>query len=303
MDNKKIASQLLFMARELIGMDFPTQDAFDKYMKEHPDANRSNHRVVKTPDAVSVKKEEPVKKYDFSPESYFKSNPKHKDAVDSAKEELKKFKETWQKQEDFEKERDSIVADLRAEMDKAKKDRGLKLDQYKDLPQDVQDDFEAKWEKVNKKYFQKGETEFDTKVKEHRKNLDKIFEDAGVEGINSKYSKLTPDEYEEKMGSIHKNHHLKRIGEAIKNSQKINKTDAVKSGDFVAISRNGTLIIKVDKVTPSGQINSTNVFDGTSRRYSKKQWEALFDNKDLTTVSKDLADEAAEYVKNELKKS
>ena len=48
MDNKKIASQLLFMAREVLGMDFPTQDAFDKYMKDHPDANRSNHKVVKT---------------------------------------------------------------------------------------------------------------------------------------------------------------------------------------------------------------------------------------------------------------
>ena len=47
MDNKKIASQLLFMAREVLGMDFPTQDAFDKYMKDHPDANRSNHKVVK----------------------------------------------------------------------------------------------------------------------------------------------------------------------------------------------------------------------------------------------------------------
>jgi hypothetical protein len=47
MDNKKIAKQLLFMAKELIGMDFPTQDAFDKYMKDHPDANRSNHKVVK----------------------------------------------------------------------------------------------------------------------------------------------------------------------------------------------------------------------------------------------------------------
>jgi hypothetical protein len=48
MNTSKIASQLLFLAKEVLGMDFPTQDAFDKYMKEHPDANRSHHKVVKT---------------------------------------------------------------------------------------------------------------------------------------------------------------------------------------------------------------------------------------------------------------
>lgn len=40
---------LLFISRELLGIDFSTQDAMDKYLKEHPDADRSNHRVVKTP--------------------------------------------------------------------------------------------------------------------------------------------------------------------------------------------------------------------------------------------------------------
>ena len=64
MDNRKIASRLLFMAKEVLGMDFPTQDAMDKYMKDHPDANRSNHKVVKTPE-----KKEPAKKDKPSKES------------------------------------------------------------------------------------------------------------------------------------------------------------------------------------------------------------------------------------------
>ena len=34
-------------AKEKKAMDFPTQDAMDKYLKDHPDANRSNHKVVK----------------------------------------------------------------------------------------------------------------------------------------------------------------------------------------------------------------------------------------------------------------
>jgi hypothetical protein len=59
MDNSKLAKELLFLAKEVLGMDFPTQDAFDKYMKEHPDANRSNHKVVKTD-----KKDSPAKKYE-----------------------------------------------------------------------------------------------------------------------------------------------------------------------------------------------------------------------------------------------
>lgn len=46
-DGKKVARHLLFMAKEFIGIDFPNQDAMDKYLKEHPDADRTNHRVVK----------------------------------------------------------------------------------------------------------------------------------------------------------------------------------------------------------------------------------------------------------------
>jgi hypothetical protein len=61
MDNVRIARRLLFMAKELIGIDFPTQDAYDKYMKEHPDADKTNHRVVETK-KDAPKQEEPAKK-------------------------------------------------------------------------------------------------------------------------------------------------------------------------------------------------------------------------------------------------
>jgi DNA-directed RNA polymerase subunit RPC12/RpoP len=33
------------VARELVAIDFPTQDAYDKYMKEHPDADKSKHKI------------------------------------------------------------------------------------------------------------------------------------------------------------------------------------------------------------------------------------------------------------------
>lgn len=48
MDRKMIAGELLKMAKELVGMEFPTQEALDKYLKDHPDANRSNHKVKET---------------------------------------------------------------------------------------------------------------------------------------------------------------------------------------------------------------------------------------------------------------
>lgn len=43
-----IKSELVKVAKELVGMDFPTQKAMDKYLRTHPDADRSNHKVVKT---------------------------------------------------------------------------------------------------------------------------------------------------------------------------------------------------------------------------------------------------------------
>jgi hypothetical protein len=42
----KVAHELLVVSRELMAIDFPSQDALDKYMKEHPDGDRSNHHVV-----------------------------------------------------------------------------------------------------------------------------------------------------------------------------------------------------------------------------------------------------------------
>ena len=55
MDRKMRAKELLGMAKELLAIEFPTQDALDKYLKDHPDANRSNHKVKET------KKEGPKK--------------------------------------------------------------------------------------------------------------------------------------------------------------------------------------------------------------------------------------------------
>ena len=299
--NHRVAREMLAFARELVGLEFDTKRQMDDYKREH-DVRRDTKMEVKPeakkqPEGKEPAKKEP-KKHDFSPESYFKSNPKHKDAVDAAKEELKKFKDVWQKKGDKEKEGEVAVEALKKEIEKAKKDHGLEQGKYNDLPQDVQDGFAAKWKPINEKYYPKEEDELSTKIKEHRSKLNKIFKDAGIE-VGSSYESLSPSEYEEKIGNIHKSHHVKRISDEIKKSPKIGKTDTVKPGDFLAISGNGTLIVKVQKVTPSGQIHYTNTFTGSEGTYTKKQWNALFDNHDLFSVKEDLADEAADYVKQE----
>jgi hypothetical protein len=52
-----LAKELLVLAKELLATDFPSKEALDEYLREHPDADRSNHKVVET-----KKPMKPVKK-------------------------------------------------------------------------------------------------------------------------------------------------------------------------------------------------------------------------------------------------
>ena len=65
MNRMVVASELVRIAKDLLAMEFPTQDAMDKYLKEHPDADRSNHKVVPTKkDAPAPEhKDMPLKKH------------------------------------------------------------------------------------------------------------------------------------------------------------------------------------------------------------------------------------------------
>lgn len=58
MNEIAVARELLRVAKSLMAMDFPTQDAMDKYLKEHPDADKSNHKVVETKKEEAPEKEE-----------------------------------------------------------------------------------------------------------------------------------------------------------------------------------------------------------------------------------------------------
>lgn len=49
MDREMVAKELSIIAKELLAIDFPSKEAMDSYFKEHPNADRSNHRVVSGP--------------------------------------------------------------------------------------------------------------------------------------------------------------------------------------------------------------------------------------------------------------
>lgn len=58
-------------ATDKTAMEFPTQDALDKYLKEHPDADRSNHSVKKHEEKAA-----PAEKKDEGKETPAKKPPK-----------------------------------------------------------------------------------------------------------------------------------------------------------------------------------------------------------------------------------
>lgn len=64
-----IASEIIKVAKEVIAIDFPNQKELNKYLHDHPAADRANHRVVKTPEktkAPEEQKEIPGISYDKS---------------------------------------------------------------------------------------------------------------------------------------------------------------------------------------------------------------------------------------------
>jgi len=48
MDKRLVASELIKVAQSLLAIDFPTDRQMQVYLKEHPGADKRNHRVVKT---------------------------------------------------------------------------------------------------------------------------------------------------------------------------------------------------------------------------------------------------------------
>lgn len=55
MNKKLVAEELLKVAKNLLSMEFDSQEALDKYLKDHPGADKSNHTVKKHEKSMTSK--------------------------------------------------------------------------------------------------------------------------------------------------------------------------------------------------------------------------------------------------------
>jgi hypothetical protein len=132
MDNRKLSKELLFVAKSLLGTDFPSQEALDKYLKDHPKANRSNHKVVKdpkdeTPDEVEDRmKKEQGPAYRTQEQRLEDAKPKHGPAQgDKTDEEMGKGLRQWVQNFNDPKTSPANKKQLKKDIDKTILDKGL----------------------------------------------------------------------------------------------------------------------------------------------------------------------------------
>jgi hypothetical protein len=146
MNKKAVAKELVKVAKLLQAIEFDTQDAYDAYMKEHPEADKSNH---------SVKKEEK----DEHP--FLKHKKKLHDKA------MEKIREWHKKGPDEEISNDEII-EYNQRGDKKKKNKADKIkrtqDELKKGLKNWVDNHNSMLENGNEK-----------DAKEIKKNIDKVI--------------------------------------------------------------------------------------------------------------------------------
>lgn len=83
MNREAVANELLRIAEDLVAMDFPTQDAMDKYLKDHPDADKSKHHVKET--KKEAPKQAPAKEHKSAQFERFEVHLSQEDAESISK--------------------------------------------------------------------------------------------------------------------------------------------------------------------------------------------------------------------------
>lgn len=113
MKNKLVAKELLSIARDLVAIEFPTQEAYDKYMKEHPEADKSNHSIKKNNwvrEPISPEDRAETKKYMKEHPEADKSNHR---VVETKKEPVKRDEEDINKRQSIlQRHKDKVNAEF-----------------------------------------------------------------------------------------------------------------------------------------------------------------------------------------------
>jgi bacterioferritin len=133
----KVATELVKIAKSLISIDFATKDQMDKYLKDHPKADRSNHKVVENKGEGSKRKFGPAEadkwlKKDL-PE--IKNRGKNKAKVDSFFNKMKgelKLKEDSSASDVLQGLTDYFKSNGKTKGHKLLKDHGVTVDDIKE---------------------------------------------------------------------------------------------------------------------------------------------------------------------------
>ena len=305
MNDLRIAREISRIAREMLSIDFSTKNEYDQYLKDHPAADRKNHRVVenkKQPVKTEKKDvETPAKapaktKHDFSREAILKDKPKFEKA-------LKFFGESIQKLEGIIELADKTHDDYEKAWDEERELFGEYSRHGKEWSKDELKEYEDAKAENQKKQRSQEETLKDLNAKsgEISKQMVMSAESSEVPvygmkkkidiGINQANIKGQLDE----MRESHRMADLFVVGQQIRarlEKGKIIHKDHVKAGDYVfgVDSKYGShkSVFKVDKVTPSGHVKVTNIGALSSQNSSFPQNAIL--------VEEDVKDEMLAYI-------
>jgi hypothetical protein len=91
MTRKQLAHELKVLAKELVSFEFPSKDALEKYLKEHPEADKSLHSVEPKEEKPAKPEEKPTKE-PTKPTDKPAEKPTEKPAEEHPK--IKKLKES-----------------------------------------------------------------------------------------------------------------------------------------------------------------------------------------------------------------
>jgi hypothetical protein len=215
----KVACELLKIAKSLISVDFATKDQMDKYLKDHPGANKSNHKVVEN-------KGKHVQK--VSPQKSFKT-----DDLDKSKKIQKLLRESdsngWGEEEHFKK----VMKGIEDEFGKLPNDVQKEVEDYVNvawgngdhetyLNQDSGKNNktvkpEKSKEKIPQELSKKLKSKIETEVNGNKSKIktyddlveimfnsvdDKAWKDAGDEDDLTDWIYERADEMSEKMGGL-----------------------------------------------------------------------------------------------------
>jgi hypothetical protein len=282
------ASEILRAAKEVVAIEFDTEEEMKKYKQEHAVRPETKMTVKKTEKSPTTQEQTPEKtteqapekpapstpekpvstKHDFSSEGFYSQRPKLKDAVGKVKgilSELEKLEaEAGEKEKEGHELRNSANRAAEGILGKHS------VAKYKDLPVDAQKEMDALWEPINKHL--EIEHELGDKINRKKEEISQLMENTEEPEVTRhfsiKHGYRDTERIKESLDNLDLMHHgseLKKRYDALPPA----KHEEVQAGDY--LMRPGKLY-QVEKKTPSGRLRITNLNSGERFIETPKSW-------------------------------